>query len=335
MPKRPLINKKSLNKRRDKPAGITEKVINILKILNYIEQGKYPSARELAELCEVSERSVYRYLNILQNIVPIVFDEKHGGYRFENGSALRIIPIEKKELALLAALSEVISHSGENLRGTFNSILNKLYACAKRTEKQEEKIYHFTTNKTAPQTWQWFEMATDAIMNQGQLRIKYHAINTGQTTNRTIDPYGLVFHDGIWFIYAYCHLRKDYRWFALDRIEKISPMDKIFKKPEEFNMDEQLRKSWMIWEGKQTEVKVMFSPEIAEVIKRKPSWHPSEKRKVLPNGEVELTFTVSGTEEIKWWIYSWIPYVEVLEPKSLRDEMKRDLKRTLLTFPQI
>jgi predicted DNA-binding transcriptional regulator YafY len=125
-------------------------------------------------------------------------------------------------------------------------------------------------------------------------------------------------------------LRKDYRWFALDMIEKTSPMDKTFKKPDSFDMDEHLRKSWMIWEGEQTQVKVKFSPEIAEVIKRKPSWHPSEKRELLPNGEVELTFTVSGTEEIKWWIYSWIPYVKVLEPKSLRDEMKRDLKKTLL-----
>ncbi|WP_082673588.1 HTH domain-containing protein [Thermodesulfovibrio aggregans] len=45
--------------------------MNILKILNLNEQDKHPTVKELAQICEVSERSIYRYLYILNQVVPI------------------------------------------------------------------------------------------------------------------------------------------------------------------------------------------------------------------------------------------------------------------------
>lgn len=79
-------------------------------------------------------------------------------------------------------------------------------------------------------------------------------------------------------------------------------------------------------------MRVVFSPEISEIIKRKPGWHLSEKRKELPDGSLELTFRLSGLEEIKWWLYSWIPLVKVIEPERLKEEMKRDLEKSLEIF---
>ncbi len=71
MPKKPSIKKGSTKQRKEKPQGVAEKVINILKILNLNEQDKHPTVKELAQICEVSERSIYRYLYILNQVVPI------------------------------------------------------------------------------------------------------------------------------------------------------------------------------------------------------------------------------------------------------------------------
>lgn len=87
------IKKESMQNKRQKPTGIAEKVINIMKILNLIERGKHPSAKELAERLEVSERSIYRYLYVINQIVPVVYDSKLGGYRLTNPEARRIIPV--------------------------------------------------------------------------------------------------------------------------------------------------------------------------------------------------------------------------------------------------
>lgn len=328
MKKTMQIKKQSLNRRKDKPAGIAEKVINLLKIINRIEQGDHPTAKKLAEEGEVSERSIYRYLNIINFIVPIIYDKQKGGYRFEKEDALRIIPFESKELALLTAFADLTAQAGEPLAKSFQGILNKISAgCTGGNDYKP--VMRFSVPPTAPQGTQWFDVVTDAIINKTQAKIRYHAINTGELTSRTVNPYGLSFNDGIWFLYAFCHLRKDFRWFALDRIERLTVLKRTFEKPGGFDMAKRMKESWGIWEGEKTEIKVRFAPEVAEIIKRKPSWHMSEKRKILPSGEVELTLTVSGTDEIKWWIYSWIPYVEVIRPKWLRKKVKNQLSIAL------
>jgi predicted DNA-binding transcriptional regulator YafY len=328
MPKKLSIKKQSLGKRRDKPAGITEKVINLFKILNQIEQGKYPTVEELAKECEVSNRSIYRYLNIIGFIVPITYDGEKGGYRFLKEGALRLIPFDTKELALLSALSDMTSQIGEPVKGSFQKILNKLNTCSKESGRGTS-LLSFPIKGSASDSWQWFNEVSDAISDKRQIKIKYHSISPDKQTNRTIDPYGIVFYEGIWFIYAYCHLRKDFRWFALDRIEKATTLPYTFARPDNFNIEKRLRKSWGIWGGEPTEITVRFSKDVAELIKRKKFWHPSENRVVLPSGEVEMTFNVLGTEEIKWWLYSWIPHIQVIKPKSLINEMKKDLTKSL------
>lgn len=332
MPRRPFIKKTSLNRRRDKPAGIAEKVINILKILNLIEQGKAPSVKTLAEVCEVSERSIYRYLNILYNIVPVIYDPELGGYRLENERALRVIPLELNEIALLGDLMDFLGNASGELKRTFKNILDKLYTCTRDSATAEGQVYHFIS----PLGGDSVHLSTmaGAITGQMQLRIKYHAINSDEVTERLIDPFGLVYYDGLCFVYGYCHLREYFRLFGIDRITELEVLPTRFKRPEGFNLQSQFQDSWNIWEGEKRKVVVRFSKDIAKIITRK-RWHPSEERRLLEDGSVELTFYVAGLEEIKWWLYSWIPYCEAKEPKELMTQMKRKLEQALRVYEDL
>lgn len=317
--------------RRDKPAGESEKITNILTILNLIEGGGCPSVQKLAEECQVSGRSIHRYLRIIEKVVPIIYDREKGGYRLFNPDALKVIPFKKEELAVLAAFSDVSSRMGEPVKGHFDTILKKFSACGLK-EMPPASYTIMAPGSGSGTSWKWFEAIAKAITEERQIKISYHAVNTDEHTRRTIDPYGMAFYDGIWFVYAYCHLRRDFRTFALDRIESVAVTDKTFKKLEGFNLRERLSKAWGIWEGRETTVTVRFSKKIAEVIKRKPAWHPSEKRKILPDGGVELTFKISGTEELKWWLHSWTPHAEVIKPLYLRQEMREELTEAVKNY---
>lgn len=317
-------------KRRERIAGISEKIVNILKVLSLIEQKRFLSADEIAEECEIARRTVFRYINILNSIIPIEYDRQKKGYRFFNEKALRVVPFSKEEIAIIAAMSEISSRLGTSLKEGFKGILDKFIAVSSDSAKgmSSEKLFSLIMPGTAKESWENFEAIARAIMEQKMLKIIYNATNTRERTERTVEPYGMAFYDGIWFLYAFCRLRNDFRWFALDRIESLTVLDAAFKRPEGFDIRERLKERWGIWGGKETVVRARFSKEIAEVIKRK-IWHKSETKKPLRNGDIELSFKVSGTEEIKWWLYSWIPHVEVLEPRSLREEMKNDIKKTL------
>jgi len=66
-----------------------------------------------------------------------------------------------------------------------------------------------------------------------------------------------------------------------------------------------------------------------------PRLHPeedvdqSEKKMPLPDGGCVCMYTVAGTVEIKKWIYSWLPYAEVLEPDWFRNRVQKDLSAAL------
>lgn len=324
MAKKPYIPGYS---RKDKQPGISEKVINILKIINLIESRKYPDVKTLALECEVSERSIYRYLNIINTLVTVVFDREKGGYRFEPPDARKVIPLEPNELALIAALKDLTSQIGSPVKETFQNIMSKFISI-----RQDFPSSHLMLSPLSVSIKRdVFEQISRAIKDSRRISIKYHAINTDEVTRRKVDPLGLFFYDGIWFLYAYCHLRKGYRWFALDRIIALRILKERFKRPEALKIEDFLQDAFRFWQEDRgnVEVTVIFLKPIADIIKRKSSWHPTEQREILPTGDVQLTFNLSSTREIKWWIYSWLPYVKVVRPETLKDEIRKELRTAL------
>jgi len=317
-------------KRKDKPHGISEKVINLLKIIRALEEQKYPSVRQLAEECEVTERSVFRYLNIINSVIPVVFDRQKNGYRFTNKDAIKTLPLSREEFALLISLSEVASQMGSSFKDAFQRIMKRILPVG-----DSVKVFNVVMSSIEVDIDETlFNAITEAIVEKRRVRFQYHGVNTSETTTRKVDPYGLFYYDGIWFLYGYCHLRKAYRWFGLDRITSLRVLKERFNRLNEDEIQKNLRNAFTFWqnEGDVTEVTVRFMKPASDVIKRKKKWHNSEERKVLPDGEVELTFRVSSVDELKWWLYGWLPYVKVLKPEWLREQIKKELKEAIALY---
>ncbi len=54
-------------------------------------------------------------------------------------------------------------------------------------------------------------------------------------TERDIDPYGVVFHTGRWYLVGHDHLRDDLRTFRIDRIASVTPRPQTFATPDGFD----------------------------------------------------------------------------------------------------
>ena len=59
------------------------------------------------------------------------------------------------------------------------------------------------------------------------------------------------------------------------------------------------------------------------------TWHPSQAVDTEADGSLRWSATVSGTIEIRLWILSWGDDVEVLAPRSLRDDVGATLRRAV------
>ena len=109
-----------------KPAGISEKVIRLLGIYTMIAQKKYPSVQKLKEEFGVSERSIYRYLEIINLIDGIEFNDEMKGYVFTNGDRIKKLSLKEQELVVLLAAGEAVSHLGKLLGENFQQLVAKM-----------------------------------------------------------------------------------------------------------------------------------------------------------------------------------------------------------------
>jgi len=312
---------------RSKPAGISEKVVRLLDMYTLIAQKQHPSVSSLMERFGVSKRSVFRYLEIINFIDPVEFDHERNGYKFTNGDRIKKLTLTENELLILLAVGEAVSHLGEPLADNFRSLANRMTAApsAKGTLPIMVKIPEAVGTKKVKD---YFTLLTTCASEKRCVDMTYKARNAGKPSSRTVDPYGLVFYDGIWLCIGYCHLKKAIRSFALDRIVDLTERFRYFTPVEGFDLTEYLSHSWGIYDDEQVTVKVRFDPSVCDYVMRK-VWHPSEQKEPLPDGGCLCTYTVAGTIEIKQWIYSWLPHAEVLEPAWFREQVEKELSAAL------
>jgi len=167
---------------------------------------------------------------------------------------------------------------------------------------------------------------TDAALNRRTIEIVYYTMSRKKETRRKVDPYRVWFFDGTFYVIGLCHMRNEVRIFALDRIKMLHQTKETFKVPEDFNLDDFMGSSFGVYQGPPIPIKVWFHPDVAGYIKEK-IWHESQKIHQRDNGSIIFEAEVAGTDEIRFWIMTWGSKAEVLEPESLREEVRFEAER--------
>jgi predicted DNA-binding transcriptional regulator YafY len=83
---------------------------------------------------------------------------------------------------------------------------------------------------------------TSAAQFTRRVHVRYQG--TEDVTERDVDPYGVVFHQGRWYMVGWCHLRNDVRIFRLDRIVALEQLDETFARPLDFDPPAYLLRSF-------------------------------------------------------------------------------------------
>lgn len=299
---------------------------SLISILNKLDRGGKVTIRALMEDLEVSERTAYRYMQTLQGAFPISYDKKKKSYVFDEGYSLRKPEFSVQETLAFAFAKKFLSNFGTGMEKSLAGIEEKI------SQKRSDLPKHIILSANVPQeTENYLSVIHQAIHNYQKILISYKALYSNEETKRVVDPYYLFFLDGFWHLRGYCNLREDYRTFALDRIASLNILDRHFL-PKKISPEDELSGSFGAHiDGDPVEVVLRFDAKIKTYVMRK-KWHQSQKIIHLDDGRLEMRFHVNGTEGIKWWIYQWLPYLEVVAPEELRDEVQHDLKEAMKKF---
>ncbi|OPX87343.1 MAG: hypothetical protein A4E53_02525 [Pelotomaculum sp. PtaB.Bin104] len=324
----------------------TTKALRITKVLDILNK-KSPyggvTLKELAAACEVTTRSILRYLEQIEDElkVPIIRPEKNaaareGLYRLDAGYLPSISP----ENALILFLS-MLQQRGTALAGHLNEIKNALVGTLFKykyspqslpVEQLQERIYVVEEQLADPaRVGEIFAVLVQAINECYRIKLWYYVAYSGEDSQRVVEPYGLICKRHNWYLVAYCLKRNDIRVFRVDQVSAIAPYTtEHFSYPEDFSLKDYMAQSWgVINDGEVCQVQLKFSPQVARRVKSL-VYHPTQHiHEELADGSVVISFEVCGITEMKTWIVQWGDMVEVLEPPWLRDEMCSMARRVL------
>jgi predicted DNA-binding transcriptional regulator YafY len=123
------------------------------------------------------------------------------------------------------------------------------------------------------------------------------------------------------YLIGWDETRDAIRTFKLERIRQLTVTPDVFAAPPDGVIEEALEKAWgIIADQGEVEVTLRFSPAVASRV-AETTWHPTQTVRRETDGWLAWRATVSGTIEIRSWILSWGPDVEVVAPAALRDEV--------------
>jgi predicted DNA-binding transcriptional regulator YafY len=165
------------------------------------------------------------------------------------------------------------------------------------------------------------------LLREYRLRIEY-----GSGLVHEVDPYALVAYRGGLYLIGKTHLNNQITTMAVERMRaaELKTVDGRFQKfpyPLSFRPERHMEGAFGIIAGEEpAEIKILIHSKETEGYLRARSIHPTQRFSTGRDGKTVLTMTVRGTTELRNWVLGFGPWLEVLEPKALRDEIAALLK---------
>lgn len=146
-----------------------------------------------------------------------------------------------------------------------------------------------------------------------------YRIVEGNIKEYDVNPLGMAFVEGLTYLVATLNKHKNPVLLLLHRMLKITPTDVPITIPEDFDLDEYIAAELKFPVGDDIKLKAFFSDECD--ITRLREAPVSEDQKITEkNDGWQLQAKVSDSHQLRWWLRGYGERVEVLGPKSLRQE---------------
>ena len=288
------------------------KIDRLIGILSVLLQEEKTTAPELAERFEVSKRTINRDIEDLCKAgIPVRTAQGTGGgisimdgYRMD-----RTILTSKDMQMILAGLRSLDSVSGSSY---YSQLMEKIQAGSSEFITGRDSILIDLSSWYRESLAPKIETIQDAIGNRHLIRFRYYA-PSGES-DRTVEPYYLVFRWSNWYLWGWCLKRKDFRMFKLNRMDDVQKTEKIFECRDATMPDLSNEK---IFPGG-IKVKALFEPD--QKWRLVEEFGPSCFTET-DDGRLLFTADYTDMENLITWILTFGDKVEVLETKEARKKI--------------
>ncbi len=298
------------------------KVDRLVSIIMILLDKERIGAQELADLFEVSPRTIYRDIDTINMAgIPVRSTSGVGG-GFE---IMREYKIDKKvfSTADLSAILMGLSSLSNMIRG--NELVNALAKVKSFIPADRAKDIELKANQICIDLSAWIgnrniqpylEIIKTALQESRLLSFEYVAHHRNKTT-RTVEPYQLVLKSSHWYLQGYCHKRNDFRLFRLSRMSNLQMQEETFTSRD---YQKPILDFADILETMQTKIKIRIHKSVMDRVLDYCTYE-----NFSPDGNEHYIVRFPFIENDYYYdiLFSFGDKCECLEPYHIRTEMKR------------
>jgi predicted DNA-binding transcriptional regulator YafY len=151
-----------------------------------------------------------------------------------------------------------------------------------------------------------------------------------------VEPYRLVNFDGIWYLYGRDIEERednDHKTWLLKDIDDVEIYygEKHDTSDEEIDEDLDNAHSAQFVVDKYFDIKLKVSSSVAHLFRQK-NHLPRQNSTIQEDGSLLVTSTISTYADIDPEVKSWLPHIEILEPKEYRDSFIEELREYMRVY---
>lgn len=303
------------------------RIDRISALLVQLQSRPIVKASEMAERFEVSLRTIYRDMRTLSEAGVPICGNSGVGYSLVEGYRLPSLMFTKEEAMAFLTAEKIIEQLTDTQNSNyFRQGMYKIRAALRAVDKKylydmDDTIAVHKSRNTGESLPNLMQIILSSINDKLIVEIDY--TNAGENkSKRLLEAVGISYSHPRWYLAAWCHLRKEYRMFRLDRIENIMttanghtkvhpPLESLI----EVNDPQCLQ-----------EVILHTSKEVSKHFADRCYSMGLTEEKELANGQIEQTYMAYSLEGLARWALANADTTTVVKPVEIKSIIKQIIK---------
>lgn len=287
---------------------------------------------------EVSRRTIFRDIrSLIESGVPIGGDAGQG-YFIVEGYHLPPLVFNRDEAgAILLGAKLIERYADQKTNAIFSEAMYKIKAVLRYRDKEYlEKLEETIAVVSSPAVPDLgfpdshILEIQQALATQKVLRIRYFSNYNEKTSERDVEPLGLVYYASRWHLIGYCRLRQDLRDFRTDRIRHLETINENYN-PQDHPAFKTFLKT-MLGGTDANEAVVQFSKKAGRYVQDQKYYYGFVQEEKTDD-YIEMKFVTPSYLFLARWLLMFGKEVTVIAPISLREQMA-NLSEELFTHHQ-
>ena len=317
-----------------------KKMLNmlILEILrNYTDEDHSLTQQEIIKLLELNYGMDCDRRSVKNNVLSLKELGEECGFEISMEKGYRLISREFDDAELRILIDSVLFSKSISTRQAKNLIkkirnLASKYFNAKVSHVCNLPELNRTINKQAMYS---MDVINDAIAEKRKINFIYNDIGTDfklhprREEPYVVNPYQIVANNGR--LYLICNYDKydNVAHFRIDRMtdvheleEKIKPMKEVPELDGRLNLTKHMAEHIYMFSGPSSAIKLATT---ADMMSELVDWFGTDFKIMEQDGDRIVVRLNCNEKAMRFWALQYGPYVEVLGPESLREQIKTDI----------